>query len=241
MVGRIKTCFLLKNINVQKIIARYNLGSDDSVPQASTNIQDISSGGAFFLDDAKSTHNIKFHTIDISGNNLTGLNCYWDKNPTIGGRGCPIDFVFSEKLNAIDTGFYSLKKKMESNVFPDTEIIPAPDRRGLKKKMDKMGIESYYITDGNFCSLNCMAKFINENASNPLYKKSKMLMYKMKRELFDNVSEIIPAPDWRELKEYGGKMTIEEFRKSFDSVEHLDKGIFICKSLVRAYEKKYKL
>jgi hypothetical protein len=229
MVGRIKTCFLLKNINVQKIIARYKLGADDSIPQASTNIQDISSGGAFFLDDAKSTHNVKFHTIDVSGNDLTGLNCYWDKNPTTGGRGCPIDFVFSEKLNAIDTGFYSLKKKQEDS----TEII--------EKKMEKMGIESYYITDGNFCSLNCMAKFINENSNNPLYKKSKMLMYKMKKELFDNVSEIIPAPDWKELKEYGGEMTIEDFRKSFDSVEHLDKGIFICKSLVRAYEKKYKL
>jgi hypothetical protein len=235
MVGRIKTCFLLKNINVQKIIARYNLGADDSVPQASTNIQDISSGGAFFLDDAKSTHDVKFHTIDISGNNLTGLNCYWDKNPTIGGRGCPIDFVFSEKLNAIDTGFYSLKKKKDES---ENSTISTEN---IKKKMDKMGVESYYITDGNFCSLNCMAKFINEKANDPLYKKSKMLMYKMKKELFDNVSEIIPAPDWRELKEYGGKMTIEEFRNSFDSVEHLDKGIFICKSLVRAYEKKYKL
>lgn len=235
MVGRIKTCFLLKNINIQKLITRYNLSpiEIEPLPTESTSIQDISKGGAFFLDDAKSTHNVKFHTIDISGRNLNALNCYWDRNPTNGGFGCPIEFVFSEKLKDMDKGFYSLKKQEKKG----TDI----QMDKCNQEMDSLGIKSYYITDGHFCSLNCMAKFINKKSGDPLYKKSKMLLHKMKRELFDNVSDIIPAPDWRELKEYGGKMTIDEFRNSFDSVEHMDKGIFICKSLVRAYEKKYKL
>jgi hypothetical protein len=235
MVGRIKTCFLLKNVHVQKLITRYNLSPNESefLPTESTSIQDISKGGAFFLDDAKSTHNIKFHSINISGKNLNALNCYWDRNPTNGGFGCPIEFVFSEKLKDMDKGFYSLKKIGNTE---KKEIMETP-----KQEMENQGIQSYYITDGHFCSLNCMIKFISEKSTDPLYKKSKMLLHKMKRELFDNISDIIPAPDWRELKEYGGKMTIDEFRSSFDSVEHIDKGIFICKSLVRAYEKKYKL
>ena len=63
----------------------------------------------------------------------------------------------------------------------------------------------------------------------------------MQKEIFGEITEIIPAPDWRLLTEYGGDLNIENFRKDFDNIEYISKGIFMSKSVIRAYEEKYKL
>jgi hypothetical protein len=57
-----------------------------------------------------------------------------------------------------------------------------------------------------------------------------------------NYNSIIPAPDWRLLIEYGGHLTIEEFRKNFNNIEYKNHGIIKKMfSVGRLYEKKFKI
>jgi len=51
--------------------------------------------------------------------------------------------------------------------------------------------------------------------------------------------QIIPAPDWKTLEEFGGHLTIQQFRESFNKVKYVNHGI-ICLSIGRLYEDQFK-
>jgi hypothetical protein len=74
-------------------------------------------------------------------------------------------------------------------------------------------LERFKVT-GNFCSPNCVKSF----ASNSKLHSSKVyLVGHMYRKLFGAHYTIKPAPPIQCLKEYGGFMTIEEYRASFEN------------------------
>ena len=67
---------------------------------------------------------------------------------------------------------------------------------------------------GNFCSPNCVKSYgINNNYSG--YKL--YLIGHMYRQLYGAEYKIKPAPPIQTLKEYGGFLTIEQYRKNFDN------------------------
>jgi hypothetical protein len=89
----------------------------------------------------------------------------------------------------------------------------------------KVSDESYYVTDGIFCSFNCCMAFINENKHNKLYANSKMLLLQLYNTLNETNRELInSAPHWRTLKSYGGFITIEKFRQGFTKYVYEDHG-----------------
>ena len=54
----------------------------------------------------------------------------------------------------------------------------------------------------------------------------------------DEAIRIKPAPDWRLLKEFGGCLTIEEYRKNFNKLYHKKLPNYISmKSIGWLYEK----
>lgn len=69
---------------------------------------------------------------------------------------------------------------------------------------------------GNFCSYNCSkAHNIDLNDANMWKRESLInLMYYM---TYGRHKEIDPAPSWLILKEFGGFMTINDFRKNFET------------------------
>jgi hypothetical protein len=78
--------------------------------------------------------------------------------------------------------------------------------------------EDYYndtfFCIGHFCSFNCMKKYNLELNDHLIWKRNSLInlfYYKIHK----NYKEIIPAPHWIILKEYGGCLTIEEFRNNF--------------------------
>jgi len=69
---------------------------------------------------------------------------------------------------------------------------------------------------GNFCSFNCKKAFnIDLNDIN-MWKKESLINLEYYL-TYGRHKEIIPAPSWLTLKEYGGFLTINEFRKNFDT------------------------
>jgi hypothetical protein len=78
-----------------------------------------------------------------------------------------------------------------------------------------------------------------ENTQNPLYKNSESLLLKIYCDIFEtNISEIIPAPHWRLLQDFGGYLSIDEFRNNFNKIEYLEHGFISFVSLGRLFEDK---
>ena len=50
--------------------------------------------------------------------------------------------------------------------------------------------------------------------------------------------EIMPAPHWRTLKEFGGSLTIDKFREAFNSITYVDHGNISFVGIGRLYEDK---
>jgi len=78
--------------------------------------------------------------------------------------------------------------------------------------------EDYYndtfFCIGHFCSFNCIKKYNLELNDHLIWKRDSLInlfYYKIHK----NYKEITPAPHWMILKEYGGCLTIEEFRNNF--------------------------
>ena len=82
---------------------------------------------------------------------------------------------------------------------------------------------------GNFCSPNCVKTYA---LNSKIYQNRIYLIGHMYRKLFGPNYTIKPAPPIQTLKEYGGKLSIEEFRANFDnSKQYSIKNIF-CKVLM---------
>uniref|UniRef100_A0A6C0LCS4 Uncharacterized protein n=1 Tax=viral metagenome TaxID=1070528 RepID=A0A6C0LCS4_9ZZZZ len=82
---------------------------------------------------------------------------------------------------------------------------------------------------GNFCSPNCVKTY---GLNSIIYQSRVYLIAHMYRKLFGPNYTIKPAPPIQTLKEYGGKLSIEEFRENFDnSKQYSVKNIF-CKVLM---------
>lgn len=86
-----------------------------------------------------------------------------------------------------------------------------------------------YITDGIFCSFNCCMAYINDNYKNELYEQSTVLLHQIYFKLFNNETNIKPASSWKLLTDYGGTLSIEEFRQSFNSINYIDITNYITK------------
>lgn len=69
-----------------------------------------------------------------------------------------------------------------------------------------------YKVMGNFCSPNCVKCFA---INSKIYSTKAYLVGEMYRKLFGYSFRIIPAPPIQTLIEYGGKLTIDEYRQSF--------------------------
>jgi hypothetical protein len=76
--------------------------------------------------------------------------------------------------------------------------------------------------EGSFCSFNCVMAYLSE-ANDYRYKDSTVLVAMMWRMIFGHIrkiTDIIPSPSWKLLREYGGPLSIDEYRKNLQAVEY---------------------
>ena len=82
---------------------------------------------------------------------------------------------------------------------------------------------------GNFCSPNCVKTYA---LNSKIYDNKIYLIGHMYRKLFGPNYTIKPAPPIQILKEYGGKLSIEEFRANFDNSKQYSVRNIFCKVLM---------
>lgn len=235
-----KKVFMLKNIDISTTLSKYGLlrqntsnistisnEKDDFVSSKTTRISDIitqenSDQVISFLDENKRKYNASVSMIDWMKNDklplTTPIKCFWCKH-SFSSRpiGCPIKYINSivEKsyLSYITKDRYYMKENVTQTKLngickdDSSEIIhisPLP--------------KNYYLTDGCFCSFNCMIAFIRDSSHDLFYKESYSLAHGMYYDFYGKKAPLKSAPHWRLLEDFGGTKTIVEFRDSFDTV-----------------------
>lgn len=92
-------------------------------------------------------------------------------------------------------------------------------------------IEDFFETEGVFCSFPCCKAFIIEN-SPKCYSNSTTLLTLLYYKIYGKLINIEQAPSWKILTKWGGHLSIEEFRSSFQQIEYLTtpnfKRPFMC-------------
>ena len=94
----------------------------------------------------------------------------------------------------------------------------------------------YFDTEGFFCSFNCVVAYNNDvSQTNIRYRETGGLIYLLYKKVFGQYPyqmNIKPALSWKVLKSYGGEMTIQEYRNTFQKVENVSENVIKNKSLL---------
>lgn len=235
-----KYVFTLKNINTEKVDQKYGITLLSNLTNIDTNIvnntttlieltetKDTSLDIVSFLDESKRLYQCNISMIDYNTQNNTenmrGYKCYWDRNyfSTV-PIGCPISYISSKATKNYHSEVSKDNYVIKENITNYKKTLFLKDKSLFMTKnkatitVDK---DEYYFVDGIFCSFNCCRAYIKDNKHNNLYEHSDNLLIKLYKDM-NNQSvkniKINPAPHWRLLKEYGGHLSIEEFRDNFN-------------------------
>ena len=246
-----KRNFVLRNINIEQINAKYGLSivsnlskvKEDSF-KTSTKINEVIENNieysVIFLDENKKENKCVITMINNNNNILpekTSIKCFWCKhNFDSKPIGCPIKYVNS----IIEKSYIS---QITKDKYYMRENIIQSKLEQLENKTDTnfditVYPQNYYLTDGVFCSFNCTLAFIKDNNHDSFYKESYSLLHSLYFDLVDKkMAKILPSPHWRLLKDFGGHLSIEEFRKKLNVVDY--KFIFDIRDM-KSISKVYK-
>ena len=181
--------------------------------------------------------NIKIHTNKDSTNNIENIKETL-KNNTKNKNKCRINLTTSDfedsDTETTTNKLKSSKKIIEKNIkvmkfFKDSfdtgnEILMSKHRcyhcsytfpnKPFFLPIDYSPELNRYRVTGNFCSPNCVKAYA---FNSKLYCNKVHLVSLMYRKLFGQDTIIKPAPPIQCLKDYGGTMSIEDFRLSFNT------------------------
>jgi hypothetical protein len=184
-----------------------------------------------YIDEAKIEHVCMITMKDIYNENIMQnsgkYHCFWCRNAFENKPvGCPIDYIsdriYKKYYSEITKNHYTLQETVTNSQLEQIEQIP------VNNFTFEHSEQSFYLVDGLFCSFNCCLAFIEENEHNPIYSKSKMYLNNIYRELFPTVHHpITTAPSWRLLTDYGGELSIDDFRKNFYKVDFIEYNEFL--------------
>lgn len=246
-----KYIFSLQGVNIQKVENKYGLFQplaeiDDNIPVNTTKIDNLeifkktTEKVISFLDESKKIKKCFVSSIDFDKKGY--YKCYWDKNlipENVYPIGCPIKFISNRAIKCYQSEINKERYTISEQVS-DERYTMLSEEDNDKLILQKKG---FYETTGIFCSFNCCLAFIDsvEIRKESLYRNSASLLAKMYNDINEqDYSELLPAPDWRLLIDFGGHLTIEQFRESFNKVEYFNKGFISCVSLGYLFEDKLK-
>ena len=252
-----KYVFSLHGVNIDHVEQKYGIGFTTLLTEDQMMIEEIPENDEItklddlytsskpeivsFMDESKLLRNCCLSHIKFD--KKIKYKCYWDRNHIPHGWtpiGCPIKYIT-----------HSVVKKYCSEITKDNmvinENITNHRYNSLKEDNNDKRIQvqkkDYFETFGAFCSFNCCMAFIQskEAKANPIFNNSTKLLLQLYNRVYKNkIQEIIPADHWMLLKEHGGHLCIEDFRKDFNKVYYNDFGMIGWKSVGFLFEKKMK-
>jgi hypothetical protein len=220
---------------------------------STTSVYDLSLGrppkAITYVDEIKNPHECLVCMLDGDGNTFLDRldefkqrSCFWCRHRfSTMPLGCPVVKQPIEVVRQYRSQFtkdvYRIKDRISrarygaiSAPSADTSLYFAHHDRGSEMYLvsgSSLDAKPSYHTDGIFCSFNCCRAYILDNQSSTLYHHSDTLLARMYTDVTGQVlaHPITPAPSWRLLSEYGGYLSIEDFRRGFHTVSHTFHGI----------------
>lgn len=101
------------------------------------------------------------------------------------------------------------------------------ERSRVEQKFRKSNLPittlDFFETEGVFCSFPCIKSYILAQKTNSRYSNSSTLLTLLYTKLTGNpITYIPPSPGWKQLIEYGGHLTIKEYRATFGKLEFIE-------------------
>lgn len=236
-------------VNIDKIDSKYGFIAKKKKPITTTTLAPTNTTSLLvndrptisYLDETKRLSHAKLTMIDMNnGHALKSLYCFWCRHPIPTGAkplGCPIKYV----PNHVTKTYISEKNNEEYSL---SEHVNDSQCRNIEANSEyAISLENYYETDGIFCSFNCCYAFIKspECQTNTMYKYSESLLMGIFADINGPSKDLIPAPHWRMLVQYGGPLTIDEFRESFNKIDYKYHNYMSCRSIGMLYESRLQL
>lgn len=158
------------------------------------------------------TNSLKQPIKCITSDSSLARVCFWDRHPfNHKGIQCPISYKPKQLVKV----YKSDVSKEEYTIKENVPYHKATDGSDSAMSLDS----SEYEFDGKFCSYACCLAYIRANKHDPLYTHSETLLFQIFRAENNHNNKTLkvplPAPHWRLLIDYGGPLTITDFRKSF--------------------------
>ena len=123
--------------------------------------------------------------------------------------------------NGINIHCWWCRHSIPEHIYP----IGCPIKYHSGSNSDK---EEYFDTEGIFCSFNCVISYNNDVSQNNIrYRETGGLIYLLYKKLFGIYPyqmNIKPALSWKVLKNYGGDMTIQEYRSTFQKLDNISQN-----------------
>jgi hypothetical protein len=208
-------CAIQKKIQEETDIDKF-FKSDDYVRNISSTMGSSSGGGSGAVSDPpplslennsretkiKSTRKVKSPPLDVTQSPPPPTSLPLPPlTTTTSGQCQTINFTYSEGMNV---------KCWWCRHLIDEDVIPFPLPTRYDQAKDK------FKTTGYFCSPNCALAYNNDTGK----CENNYLIIFFVRKLYDpesniNVKNLVAAPHWKTLKEYGGTLDIAEFRQAF--------------------------
>lgn len=221
--------FTLTGVNLESITRKFNIDISLNNKTLLTDLEGNETDTISFLDETKRLHTCS--NISKLDDNSKKYDCFWCRYQINSiPIHCPIKFVPVQIQRTImsHNKNYVLKENINNNTILDDET--------LSWSNDK----SYYETDCIFCSFNCCQAWIDDNKHTSKYNESSYLLRKMYKDMTGNITDNIkPAPSWRLLTNYGGNLTIEDFRNNFTKFDYIFHGTVLSNVLYNPYNYIY--
>lgn len=206
----VKLSFKLKQIDIDEIDRQYKFSctsnlSKTLLPTHVTKIGDLDVAServdsVQFSDELQTSFKGRLSSIHLNSSSVV-YHCFWCRHPIFSTCiGCPINL----RPN-IDTKHYT--SHINGNEYC------------IREQLREEAAQQVYEMDGAFCSFECCYAFIRDRKNDPFYSQSetllRMIYYRQSQSM-----DLQCAPHWRLLKEYGGTMSIEEFRASVQTITY---------------------
>ena len=211
----IDTKFVLRNINPSQLDKHYllqdlqDIGVDDLSVQLhqTTTLTDSNTKLWTNLESAGISKS-RFKTYEVI--TMNDLNFHIYVSPV----------VTTTQTNDTTESFVDIRTLRRSCCWHCRHFIPS-DWHPLGVPTKYRTTDDTFEAEGIFCSFNCIISYLSEHVDYR-YKESFTLLGMLYRRIFGVVkkmTDITPAPSWKLLKDYGGFMSIDEFRKCLQRVD----------------------
>ena len=185
-----------------------------------------------FMDECKKEHQCVTTMLSSTKNEAladqTTLHCYWCRHPfPYRPIGVPLSYVpnrvHKQYFSEITNDVYILRENINDSLVQDQNVSETTEAH--KKPRVVLQPRNYYISEGTFCSFNCSLAYIRDQRSNPTYAESESLLLKIYHETYGyEATKLHASPSWRLLRNYGGHLTIEDFRRNLFKIDYKTLG-----------------